>query len=528
MAKKPLSGNDVIELLNPETFKARESGKEEAVDPLGKTRLEVTIDQLVPSDLNPRKTRNPRYEEIKESIRNRGLDHPPKITRRSPDDPHFMIKVGGNTRLEILRELYEETGDERFYRIECDFEPWAGDILELAGNMAENESRGDLLMIEKAIAAMKMRELFEEEDGKPLSSRELARRITESGWSLAQSNLTHYEYAAKTLLPLIPTALWAGMGRPQVRKLRKLESTYKAYWLQQAHGQENPDGFDLIWHTVLGEHDAETLDFEAIRTALDIALGEALQIHYQTVAVECDALASGIPLTRPAGSTAETGATSMTPASTGQPDGPAGSSSSAAAGVSHETGTPEEETGQTQTARPKLSPADKLKQMAARAGSKPAQEPGAAPLSSGSSLEELRRTARDLALELARDYGIDALFAPADSGIGYKVIGLPDPQFSEKNLQGSIYLNLYEQAMCALWAVNQPLEMPISAEDIAKQAFGGYYEAYRADLYFRIHVTINWNSDPESARVRQKLRDLEDLASEIVAAIAATAREPRG
>jgi ParB family protein of integrating conjugative element (PFGI_1 class) len=61
-------------------------------------------------------TRNPAYEDIKASIRERGLDAPPAITRR-PGEPHYIIRNGGNTRLAILRELWSETKDERFFRI---------------------------------------------------------------------------------------------------------------------------------------------------------------------------------------------------------------------------------------------------------------------------------------------------------------------------------------------------------------------------------------------------------------------------
>lgn len=41
------------------------------------TLVSISLDQLRAFDLNPRITRNPKYDEIRESIRNRGLDHPP-------------------------------------------------------------------------------------------------------------------------------------------------------------------------------------------------------------------------------------------------------------------------------------------------------------------------------------------------------------------------------------------------------------------------------------------------------------------
>lgn len=62
-------------------------------DPIADTPMSVTLDELRPYDLNPRVTRNPRYDEIKASIRERGLDAPPAITRR-PGEPHYIIRNG--------------------------------------------------------------------------------------------------------------------------------------------------------------------------------------------------------------------------------------------------------------------------------------------------------------------------------------------------------------------------------------------------------------------------------------------------
>lgn len=46
-------------------------------DPIADTPLVLTVEQVLPWEDNPRTTRNPRYDELKESIRNRGLDTPP-------------------------------------------------------------------------------------------------------------------------------------------------------------------------------------------------------------------------------------------------------------------------------------------------------------------------------------------------------------------------------------------------------------------------------------------------------------------
>jgi hypothetical protein len=47
-------------------------------DPIADTPMVVTLDQLRPYDHDPRVTRNPAYEDIKASIRERGLDAPPR------------------------------------------------------------------------------------------------------------------------------------------------------------------------------------------------------------------------------------------------------------------------------------------------------------------------------------------------------------------------------------------------------------------------------------------------------------------
>jgi len=42
------------------------------------------------------------------------LDNPPVLTRR-PGDEKYMLASGGNTRLAILNELWQETQDERYH-----------------------------------------------------------------------------------------------------------------------------------------------------------------------------------------------------------------------------------------------------------------------------------------------------------------------------------------------------------------------------------------------------------------------------
>lgn len=54
---------------------------EQLSDPISDTPMVLTLDQVLPGTTTP-DPRNPKYDELKESIRHRGLDTPPPVTRR--------------------------------------------------------------------------------------------------------------------------------------------------------------------------------------------------------------------------------------------------------------------------------------------------------------------------------------------------------------------------------------------------------------------------------------------------------------
>ena len=112
---KKLSQEEITDKLHQDHFPPGPE-LERLSDPVIETPMLVTLEQLRPYEHNPRFIRNPLYDDIKASIRERGLDQPPPITRR-PGETYFIIRNGGNTRLAILGELWQETHDERFFRM---------------------------------------------------------------------------------------------------------------------------------------------------------------------------------------------------------------------------------------------------------------------------------------------------------------------------------------------------------------------------------------------------------------------------
>ena len=258
-------------------------------DPIADTPMVVTLDQLHPYDHDPRKKRNPVYEEIKASIRERGLDAAPAITRR-PGDDHYIIRNGGNTRLAILRELWSETRDERFFRISCLFRPWPerGEIVALTGHLAENELRGGLTFIERALGVEKAREFYELEIRSTLSQSELARRLAADGYPVQQSHISRMADAVRYLLPAIPTVLYAGLGRHQVERLSVMRKASERTWEHYAKGRSLAQDFDDFFQEVLSQFDVQADEFSAQRVQDELIgqMAELLGIDYDVLALD--------------------------------------------------------------------------------------------------------------------------------------------------------------------------------------------------------------------------------------------------
>ena len=224
--------------------------------------ISVTLMQLRPFDGNPRKTKNPKFEEIKESIRMRGLDFAPNITKR-PGDDFYIIADGGNTRLQALNELWEETRDPKYWSIRCLYKPWDGNENEgtlscLIGHLTENDLRGDLSFVERALAIAEIKAMYEKSDEKKLSHRQLSERLKTDGYGISYSLLAKMESCLVHLYPYIPNVLLAGMGKPQIEKLLVLYNNALSLWKKQLF---DDSVFLEIWEKVLSTFDSEPQSF---------------------------------------------------------------------------------------------------------------------------------------------------------------------------------------------------------------------------------------------------------------------------
>ncbi|MBW5818544.1 ParB family protein [Yersinia kristensenii] len=264
-----------------------------AILPVSEIPLNLTLAQLRPNPDNPRTSRNPKYEEIKASIRARGLDSIPKVTKDPENEEDvYIFSDGGNTRYSILMELWTETQDERFHHIQCIFKPWPGRLQCLIGHLAENDVRGDLLFIEKALGIAKVRSIYEKQLGKTISQRELESLLRTDGYPITQSNISRMNYTVEYLYPYIPTLLNSGMGRPQIIQLIALRTTAQKSWEHFSINYDFTEKFDDVFGQVCQDLDnPEIYTYDVFKDELIGALLKALpvpDITYDRWLIELD------------------------------------------------------------------------------------------------------------------------------------------------------------------------------------------------------------------------------------------------
>lgn len=268
-----------------------QAGKNEVI------AMVLDIQRIKTYERNPRRSENPEYDRIKESIRATGLDQPLVVTQ-PPENKDYIVHSGGNTRLLALKELYEETGDTRFGQIHCLFKPWVCESDVLLAHLRENDLRGELIFIDKARAIFDIKQLLEEELGiEELSQRKLQSVLADAGYSLNQGLISRMGYTVNRLYPVIPQALNAGLGRPQTMQIRALDRAAFKIWLKHELGNEGD--YDDVFNTLSKRYDTPDWDIELLQSAIEIEISEQAEISIQTIRVELDAQIAGRELIIP-------------------------------------------------------------------------------------------------------------------------------------------------------------------------------------------------------------------------------------
>jgi 8-oxo-dGTP pyrophosphatase MutT (NUDIX family) len=178
----------------------------------------VRVVDIDPYDGNMRLQPNPENDQIKASLRATGVRGAIEITRR-PGTQRWIVAAGANTRLALIKELYEETGEQRFEEIKCTTVPYRDEIELLVNHINENSTRGETCFWENACANQRLLDLLEHTKGNALSTREFEAELKQRGMKGGRSLLLLYRFAQERLASLRLTLLLQ-LAIPAVRELQ--------------------------------------------------------------------------------------------------------------------------------------------------------------------------------------------------------------------------------------------------------------------------------------------------------------------
>lgn len=228
--------------------------------------LSVSVNDIDFFEKNPRHTHDlEMYAQLKESIRAKGVQQPVHITKR-PGSGRYVLAQGGNTRLKIAQELLAETGDSRFAQIPCIYVTYTSDEDILIAHLIENEQRAEMSFWDKACAYAELRDVFQNQQGKELSSRALDPVFKEHGITLHYTKLSAYLSAFDKLAALNHLCIYLSL--PKSLELRKQFNELKQ--TAKDADAENEAFFDVFWDEALSgwaaEHGDDTdLDLPALQ-----------------------------------------------------------------------------------------------------------------------------------------------------------------------------------------------------------------------------------------------------------------------
>lgn len=249
--------------------------------------IRLNIDQVHEYEHNPRTQANPKYEDIRDSIKQRGLDQRMTVTRR-PGEQRYVLAYGGGTRLKALRELWEssERKDRRFYELDFDLRPYEGEAALLAASLSENLNRGDMCFWDCAKGYMDLKEMLQNEKGISLTSvRDTAEAFKVAGHPNISKTIIHiYEFAVAKFCGV--NTLSYKLNHLAVQEV--IQPRYNEYVrLAKSFSITQSDFDDQVWHPAIADFNPDTVDSEDIWSAVLTKVSSVLaaSLHVPETAV---------------------------------------------------------------------------------------------------------------------------------------------------------------------------------------------------------------------------------------------------
>ena len=243
--------------------------------------LELPLAAIRPYIERPRQRPNPAYERLKASIRTHGLLQPLVVTHL-PNQPHFTLYAGGNTRLAILQALWDETGDARFARVDCHYRAYTDAFTLRMAHLVSHEVQGSLLFIDRAMSLDALWQTLRPAERAPATTdADCIAVLARHGFDLSLATFKAMRYAVYRLAPLLPQALAAGLEEREVIAIRWLERSMEKVWHEQV--PHDKAAFASVFVTLCRRHDHADWDLADLRQALEAEIVDRAGVSLQVV-----------------------------------------------------------------------------------------------------------------------------------------------------------------------------------------------------------------------------------------------------
>lgn len=216
---------------------------------------------------------------LKESIRQRGLIEPLVMTR-DKESNELVPFGGGRTRLELLEELYRETGDPKFAIVDCvEIPPKDRFEIELA-NMIQNRQWSRKRFVAKALEVFAIIRLHEKETNQKLTETQARLWLYKNGYCISKTRFNEMHFVARVLHPVFPNALSKNLNKRDVIYIRKLYRSMQIIW--KKFGTRD-DPFDEAFNETCKLADSRPWDPEYFQLILEREIALSCSFTLQEV-----------------------------------------------------------------------------------------------------------------------------------------------------------------------------------------------------------------------------------------------------
>ena len=233
---------------------------------------QLGLEEIQIYEHNPRTTRNTQFDDIKEALRTEGLGKVLLHVTRRPGESVYTLSFGGGTRFQAIKELWDETGDERFRAVRCLIQPFKSDIALQANHLIENNQRGEMTFWNNAKAFMKIHRDISDTTGTELSSRDFTDQCNLLGLRVNRTNFSFYQFAIEEFSAF---AFASELSRTAIEKIQPQFAAYER--LAMLKGDVNiAPGLQGVMGRLDTAWEGHGFELNKLIQGLDLAVANAL------------------------------------------------------------------------------------------------------------------------------------------------------------------------------------------------------------------------------------------------------------